>query len=86
MLQKLHSKPKNVSNKSVQEQSYQLGGVILSIEGEPAGNGLESMNQVARIKPTDKVTIQVMRNGKELKLTAEIGLRPRPAPVQEKEE
>jgi serine protease DegS len=26
------------------------------------------MNQVARIKPTDKVAIQVMRNGKELKL------------------
>jgi serine protease DegS len=44
------------------------------------------MNQVARIKPTDKVTIQVMRNGKELKLSAEIGLRPPPAPVQEKEE
>jgi serine protease DegS len=44
------------------------------------------MNQVARIKPTDKVTIQVMRNGKELKLTAEIGLRPPPAPVKEKEE
>jgi serine protease DegS len=32
------------------------------------------------------VTIQVMRNGKELKLTAEIGLRPPPAPVKEKEE
>jgi len=27
-----------------------------------------------------------MRNGKELKLTAEIGLRPTPAPVKEKEE
>ncbi|MBS4077505.1 MULTISPECIES: Do family serine endopeptidase AlgW [Pseudomonas] len=69
-----------------QKAGLQLGDVILSIDGEPAGDGRRSMNQVARIKPTDKVTIQVMRNGKELKLTAEIGLRPPPAPVQEKEE
>ncbi|MFJ4546681.1 Do family serine endopeptidase AlgW [Pseudomonas sp. NPDC088885] len=69
-----------------QKAGLQLGDVILSIDGEPAGDGRRSMNQVARIKPTDKVTIQVMRNGKELKLSAEIGLRPPPAPVQEKEE
>ena len=69
-----------------QKAGLQLGDVILSIDGEPAGDGRRSMNQVARIKPTDKVTIQVMRNGKEIKLTAEIGLRPPPAPVQEKEE
>jgi len=69
-----------------QKAGLQLGDVILSIDGEPAGDGRRSMNQVARIKPTDKVTIQVMRNGKELKVTAEIGLRPPPAPVKEKEE
>ncbi|WP_260963284.1 Do family serine endopeptidase AlgW [Pseudomonas citri] len=69
-----------------QKAGLQLGDVILSIDGEPAGDGRRSMNQVARIKPTDKVTIQVMRNGKELKLTAEIGLRPPPAPVTTKEE
>lgn len=69
-----------------QKAGLQLGDVILSIDGEPAGDGRRSMNQVARIKPTDKVAIQVMRNGKELKLTAEIGLRPPPAPVKEKEE
>ena len=43
------------------------------------------MNQVARIKPSDKVTIQVIRNGQDLKLTAEIGLRPPPAPVKEEQ-
>ncbi|WLH13629.1 Do family serine endopeptidase [Pseudomonas hefeiensis] len=69
-----------------QKAGLQLGDVILNIDGEPAGDGRRSMNQVARIKPTDKVTIQVMRNGKELKLTAEIGLRPPPAPVVLKEE
>ncbi|WP_207280948.1 Do family serine endopeptidase AlgW [Pseudomonas sp. FW300-N2F2] len=69
-----------------QKAGLQLGDVILSIDGEAAGDGRRSMNQVARIKPTDKVTIQVMRNGKELKLTAEIGLRPPPAPMVLKEE
>ena len=68
-----------------QKAGLQLGDVILSIDGEPAGDGRKSMNQVARIKPTGKVTIQVMRNGKEIKLSAEIGLRPPPAPVKEEE-
>ncbi|VVO25606.1 Do family serine endopeptidase AlgW [Pseudomonas fluorescens] len=69
-----------------QKAGLQLGDVILSIDGEPAGDGRRSMNQVARIKPTDKVSIQVMRNGKELKLTAEIGLRPPPVTTPAKEE
>ena len=68
-----------------QKAGLQLGDVILAIDGEPAGDGRRSMNQVARIKPTDKVTIEVMRNGKELKLTAEVGLRPPPAPAPAKE-
>ncbi|MBV7546683.1 trypsin-like peptidase domain-containing protein [Pseudomonas sp. PDM26] len=69
-----------------QKAGLQLGDVILAIDGEPAGDGRRSMNQVARIKPTDKVAIEVMRNGKELKLMAEVGLRPPPAPVKDKEE
>ncbi|WP_248748986.1 Do family serine endopeptidase AlgW [Pseudomonas sp. MWU15-20650] len=68
-----------------QKAGLQLGDVILSIDGEPAGDGRKSMNQVARIKPTEKVAIQVMRNGKEIKLSAEVGLRPPPAPVKEEE-
>ena len=69
-----------------QKAGLQLGDVILSINGEPAGDGRKSMNQVARIKPTDKVAILVMRNGKEIKLSAEIGLRPPPATAPVKEE
>ena len=68
-----------------QKAGLQLGDVILNINGEPAGDGRKSMNQVARIKPTDKVAFLVMRNGKEIKLSAEIGLRPPPAPVKEEE-
>ncbi|WP_313741537.1 Do family serine endopeptidase AlgW [Pseudomonas sp.] len=64
----------------------QVGDVILSINGEPAGDGRKSMNQVARIKPNNKVAIEVLRNGKQLKLIAEVGLRPPPAPVVKKEE
>ncbi|WP_416426862.1 Do family serine endopeptidase AlgW [Pseudomonas sp. App30] len=63
-----------------QKAGLQLGDVILSIDGQPAGDGRKSMNQVARTKPNDKISIQIMRNGKEMKLTAEVGLRPPPAP------
>ena len=59
-----------------QKAGLHLGDVILSIDGAPASDGRRSMNQVARIKPSEKISIQVMRNGKELKLTAEVGLRP----------
>ena len=59
-----------------QKAGLQLGDVILSIDGALANDGRRSMNQVARIKPSDKISIQVMRNGKELNLTAEVGLRP----------
>ena len=69
-----------------QKAGLELGDVILSIDGAPAGDGRKSMNQVARIKPTDKVAILVMRNGKEIKLSAEIGLRPPPATAPVKEE
>jgi serine protease DegS len=63
-----------------QKAGLQLGDVILAIDGEPAGDGRKSMNQVARTKPSDRISIDIMRNGKELKLTAEVGLRPPPAP------
>ncbi|SEI04644.1 Do family serine endopeptidase AlgW [Pseudomonas asplenii] len=69
-----------------QRAGLQLGDVILSINGEPANDGRRSMNQVARIKPTEKVVIQVLRNGKEIKLTAEIGLRPPQQTAQKEEE
>jgi serine protease DegS len=60
----------------------QPGDVILSIDGEPASNGRRSMNQVARSKPGDKVSIEVLRNGKPLQLQAEVGVRPPPKPQQ----
>ncbi|MGP0171947.1 Do family serine endopeptidase AlgW [Pseudomonas sp. NCHU5208] len=59
-----------------QKAGLQPGDLILSIDGQPAGDGRRSMNQVARTKPGDKIRIEVLRNGKTLDLTAEIGVRP----------
>lgn len=69
-----------------QKAGLQLGDVILGIDNEPAADGRKSMNQVARTKPGDKIDIEVMRKGKILKLTAEVGLRPPPAPATPKED
>ena len=59
-----------------QKAGPQPGDLILSIDGEAAGDGRRSMNQVARAKPGEKISIDILRNGKPLKLTAEIGVRP----------
>jgi serine protease DegS len=56
------------------------GDIILNIDGEAASDGRRSMNQVARTKPGEKITIEVLRNGKPVTLNAEVGLRPPPAP------
>ncbi|KGK84349.1 trypsin-like peptidase domain-containing protein [Pseudomonas stutzeri] len=54
----------------------QPGDLILSIDGEQASDGRSSMNQVARTRPGDKIDIDILRNGKPLTLTAEVGMRP----------
>ncbi|WP_341303725.1 Do family serine endopeptidase AlgW [Pseudomonas sp. TMP25] len=64
-----------------QKAGLQPGDLILSIDGETAGDGRRSMNQVARAKPGEKIRIDILRNGKALQLTAEIGVRP---PVSDK--
>ncbi len=62
-----------------QKAGLQPGDLILSIDGEPASDGRRSMNQVARAKPGESTSIEIMRNGKAMELKAEIGLRPPPA-------
>ncbi|MBA1265682.1 Do family serine endopeptidase AlgW [Stutzerimonas stutzeri] len=52
------------------------GDLILSIDGEQSSDGRSSMNQVARTRPGDKIKINILRNGKPLTLTAEVGMRP----------
>lgn len=59
-----------------QRAGLQPGDLIMNIDGEPAGDGRRSMNQVARTKPGDKIHIEILRNGKPMDLTAEVGVRP----------
>jgi serine protease DegS len=59
-----------------QKAGLQPGDLILNIDGQPAGDGRRSMNQVAQAKPGAKIRIEIMRNGKRMELTAEIGIRP----------
>ena len=52
------------------------GDVILSIDGEPASTGRQTMNLVARTQPGQEVTLEVLREGQAMSLTAEVGVRP----------
>lgn len=58
-----------------QRAGLQPGDLIVSIDGEPATDGRHSMNKVAQTRPGEKIDIEILRNGKPMTLTAEIGLR-----------
>ena len=54
----------------------QPGDVILKIADEGAQDGRTSMNQVARMKPGEKIKLDILRDGQPKTLTASIGVRP----------
>ncbi|TCV98778.1 outer membrane-stress sensor serine endopeptidase DegS [Biostraticola tofi] len=48
------------------------GDVILSVNGKPAVSAIETMDQVAEIRPGSQIPVEVMRNGNRLSLTVTI--------------
>jgi len=58
-----------------QQAGLQAGDVILSINGQPTAIPRNAMNQVARTRPGEKVTIEVLRGGKPLQRIAEVSRR-----------
>lgn len=52
------------------------GDIILSIAGQAAVDGRSSMNQVAKMRPGEQMTMDVLRQGEMLVLQAEVGVRP----------
>lgn len=58
------------------QAGLQTGDLILSIAGQPATDGRQSMNQVARAKPDSIMPIEILRAGKALTLQAKVGQRP----------
>lgn len=52
------------------------GDVILEIGGQSAQDGRSAMNQVARMRPGQKVELKILRNNQQASLTAEVGVRP----------
>jgi len=52
------------------------GDIITHIDHQPVGNGRNSMNQIAEKKPNDEVTVDVIRNGHQLRLIALLAEKP----------
>ncbi len=52
------------------------GDIILSIDGRPAIHGRSAMNQVARAKPGETISMRVLRDGDTKSFRAEVGVRP----------
>ncbi|MGK0499511.1 MAG: serine protease DegS [Oceanicoccus sp.] len=51
------------------------GDIIISINGQPVGDGHAGMNFVAATRPGDTVAIEVVRNGERLNINAVVGSR-----------
>ncbi|MEH6387013.1 MULTISPECIES: S1C family serine protease [Pseudomonas] len=58
------------------QAGLQPGDLILRIDEQPASSGRDAMNQVARADPGEKVTMEVMRDGKKHTFVAQVGVRP----------
>ncbi len=53
------------------------GDILTAINGQSTRDGRKVMNMVARIPPGQKMTMQVLRDGKEIELTAQATTRPK---------
>jgi serine protease DegS len=52
------------------------GDIITRIDDRPVGDGRAAMNFIMNSRPGEKVTIDVFRNGQELKIEAVLGSEP----------
>jgi serine protease DegQ len=53
------------------------GDVLRTIGGKPVTDSASMLNQVAALKPNERVVIEVLRNGQPLRFTVTIGKRPK---------
>ncbi len=53
------------------------GDILTAINGQSTRDGRKVMNMVARIPPGQKMTMQVLRDGKEIELKAQATTRPK---------
>ncbi len=54
------------------------GDVLIAVNGNPIKDVRGLLNQVAQITPGNQAKLTILRKGKEMELTAQIGKRPKP--------
>jgi serine protease DegQ len=54
------------------------GDVLIAINGSPIQDVRGLLNQVAQISPGNQAKLTILRKGKEMELSAQIGKRPKP--------
>ena len=52
------------------------GDIMLSMDNNPILDGRKSMAQIARLKPQQKIQVDVLRDGEKLNISVEVGERP----------
>ena len=54
------------------------GDVLLEVEGKAVNDSAGMLNVIAQLKPGDKASMKLMRNGKNVEIAVAIGTRPKP--------
>lgn len=54
----------------------QVGDILLSLNDKPVLRTAEALNSIAQLPPGTKVVWELLRNGKRIRLSVEIGVRP----------
>ncbi|MCP1631905.1 Do/DeqQ family serine protease [Kerstersia gyiorum] len=54
----------------------QVGDILLSLDDKPVVRTTEVLNRIAQLPPGTKVVWELLRNGKRIRLSVEIGTRP----------
>lgn len=58
------------------QAGVQMGDIITHINDEPIQSGRETMNQIAMLRPGDRIELRLLREGQAVNLDAVIGIRP----------
>ncbi|MDP0562480.1 MAG: trypsin-like peptidase domain-containing protein [Candidatus Endonucleobacter sp. (ex Gigantidas childressi)] len=63
-------------NGPADQAGLRRGDILIDLNGDKTIDGKRLMNRVAQIPPGSKVTLRVLRNGKKIKLKAQVAKRP----------
>lgn len=65
-----------LANDPAQRAGMQVGDILLRLDGQPISSTVSVLNRIAQLEPGSKVEWELLRNGKRMRLSVDVGTRP----------